>query len=212
VRHPARLLTVAALLAALVAVPAPAHAAGPLGLTSGFYVNRTRRPPSGWQPSDGLAGRRDPERHRREADRPLVRQRAGCVGPAVGGYVGAADSHDLLPVLVAYNLPGRDACGGQSAGGAGSDAAYRTWISTFAAAVGTHPAVVVIEPDALGDFDCMTAAQIQARLDLLTYAVSMFTQKAPNAWAYLDGGNARNATGRGRRGRRRTVSAADPSG
>ena len=42
-------------------------------------------------------------------------------------------------------------------------AGYRTWISTFAASIGTRPAVVVIEPDALGDFNCMSDAAIQER-------------------------------------------------
>ena len=60
----------------------------------------------------------------------------------------------------------------------------------FAAGIGTKPAVVVIEPDALGDFDCMTQTQINERLGMLTYATQMFQQKAPNTYAYLDGGNA----------------------
>jgi endoglucanase len=50
--------------------------------------------------------------------------------------------------------------------------------------------VVVIEPDALGDFDCMTQAQIDERNGMLVYATQMFQQKAPNTCAYLDGGNA----------------------
>jgi endoglucanase len=107
----------------------------------------------------------------------------------VAGYVGAADSHDKLPVLVAYNIPLRDACGGHSSGGAGSVAEYRTWISTFAAAVGTRPAVVVIEPDALSDFSCLSSAQVSDRLGMLAYAAQMFQQKAPNTWAYLDAGH-----------------------
>ena len=86
--------------------------------------------------------------------------------------------------------PGRDACGGHSGGGAGSVGAYRTWIASFAAAIGTKPAVVVIEPDALGDFACMSSTQIQERLDMLRYATEKFREKAPNTSAYLDGGNA----------------------
>ncbi len=71
-----------------------------------------------------------------------------------------------------------------------ASAAYRTWISSFAAGIGTKPAVVVIEPDALGDFACMTQAQIDERLGMLVYATQMFQQKSPNTYAYLDGGNA----------------------
>lgn len=185
-----RPLAIAALLIPTIAVATPAYA-DPLSLTDGFYVNPNSSP-AVWvrnNPTDSRAG----SIQTNIASRPIARwfgNEPNGIGPAVSSYTGAADSHDLLPVLVAYNLPGRDACGGHSGGGAGSDAAYRTWISTFAAAVGTHPAVVIIEPDALGDFGCMTSAQVQARLDLLNYAVSMFAQKAPNAWAYLDGGNA----------------------
>jgi len=112
------------------------------------------------------------------------------IGTSVGNFVGAADAADKLPVLVAYNIPGRDACGGHSGGGAGTPAAYRAWIHDFAVAIGNRPAVVVIEPDSLGDFNCMNADQIAERNGMLTYAVQQFKDLAPNAWAYLDGGNA----------------------
>jgi endoglucanase len=77
-----------------------------------------------------------------------------------------------------------------SGGGAGTPEAYRTWIHDFAVAVGNRPAIVVIEPDALGDFNCMNADQIAERNGMLSYAVQQFKSNAPNAWAYLDGGNA----------------------
>ncbi|SFF89562.1 endoglucanase [Actinacidiphila alni] len=183
-------------LAALVAVPAvlltgagTASAADPITLTSGFYVNPGSSP-AAWvaaHPGDSRAAAINTN----IAARPIARWfGTGSTGDQVASYVGAANSHDLLPVLVAYNIPGRDACGGQSAGGAGSVAAYKAWISTFAAAVADRPAIVVIEPDALGDFDCMTSARIADRLDMLGYATRMFQQKAPNTWAYLDAGNA----------------------
>ncbi|WP_460917270.1 glycoside hydrolase family 6 protein [Plantactinospora veratri] len=93
------------------------------------------------------------------------------------------------PLLVAYNLPGRDACGGHSGGGAGSVAAYDAWISAFAGAIGNRPAVVVLEPDSLGDFNCMSQAQINDRVGMLSRAANQFRSKAPNTWAYLDAGN-----------------------
>jgi endoglucanase len=159
-------------------------------LTSGFYVNPNSSP-AVWardHASDARAARIQSS----IGSKPIARWfgNDANIGSTVAGYVGAADGNDKLPVLVAYNLPGRDACGGHSGGGAGSVAAYRTWISSFAAGVGTKPAVVVIEPDALGDFACMTSAAISDRLGMLTYATQMFQQKAPNTYAYLDGGNA----------------------
>nr|WBO76625.1 glycoside hydrolase family 6 protein [Streptomyces sp. SBE_14.2] len=187
---------VAAGLACLAAVPVwtltsadSASAADPTTLTSGFYVNPNSSP-AAWvaaHPSDSRAG----SIQSNIASRPIARWfGTGSTGSSVASYIGQADSHDKLPVVVAYNLPGRDACGGESGGGAGSVAEYKTWISTFAAAIADRPAVVVIEPDALGDFGCMSQTKINERLDMLTYATRMFQQKAPNTWAYLDGGNA----------------------
>lgn len=166
-----------------------AAAADPLSLTSGFYVS-PESSPAVWvaaNPTDSRAA----SIQTNIASRPIGRWfGTGSTGSAVASYVGKADSHDKLPVVVAYNLPGRDACGGESAGGAGGVAEYKTWISTFAAAIADRPAVVVIEPDALGDFSCMTQTAIDERLDMLRYATEMFQEKAPNTWAYLDGGNA----------------------
>ncbi|WNV85760.1 glycoside hydrolase family 6 protein [Umezawaea sp. Da 62-37] len=183
------------LAAALVTLPLltvvqPAHAASPIDMTSGFYVNPNSSP-AVWargNPGDARAARIQSS----IGSKPIARWfgNEGGVGGLVASYVGAADANDKLPVLVAYNIPGRDACGGHSGGGAGSVSAYRTWISSFAAGVGTKPAVVVIEPDSLGDFSCMSAAAVQDRLGMLTYATQMFQQKAPNAYVYLDGGNA----------------------
>ena len=168
----------------------PASAASPIDLTSGFYVNPNTLPAT-WarnNPGDSRAARIQSS----IGSKPIARWfgNDSNIGSTVANYTGAADGQDKLPVLVAYNLPGRDACGGHSGGGAGSPAAYRTWISSFAAGIGTKPAVVVIEPDALGDFACMTQAQIDERLGMLVYATQMFQQKSPNTYAYLDGGNA----------------------
>lgn len=113
---------------------------------------------------------------------------SGEIGAAVGNYVGTAAYNNRTPVLVAYNIPARD-CGQHSAGGAGSVQAYRDWIRAFAAAVGNRPALVVLEPDALPQLDCLDAAGKTARLDLFKYAVSQFTALAPRAYLYLDIGN-----------------------
>ncbi|MFD9545137.1 glycoside hydrolase family 6 protein [Streptomyces sp. NPDC060022] len=178
-----------ALGAALLLVPHTASATDPVTLTSGFYVNPDSSPAVWARDNPG-----DPRAARIQSSigaRPIARWfGTGSSATSVASYAGAADSHDKLPVLVAYSIPGRDACGGHSGGGAGSVGAYRTWIASFAAAIGTKPAVVVIEPDALGDFACMSSTQIQERLDMLRYATEQFQEKAPNTFAYLDGGNA----------------------
>ncbi|GAB3473669.1 glycoside hydrolase family 6 protein [Amycolatopsis cihanbeyliensis] len=164
-------------------------AASPIDQTNGFYVDSDSSPATWARNNPG-----DPRAARIQAEigsRPIARWFGDYsdIGGVVADHVGKADSHDRLPVLVAYNLPGRDACGGHSGGGAGSVGAYRTWIASFAAGIGDRPAVVVIEPDALGDFACMDDTAIQERLDMLRYATEKFVEKAPNTWVYLDGGN-----------------------
>jgi endoglucanase len=185
-----RALTTLTVLVPAVLFGATAAHADPLSQTSGFYVNPYSSPAS-WaaaNPNDGRAG----------AIRASIAQKpmaswfgnwSGDIGGAVGSYAGAADAVDKLPLLVAYNLPGRDACGGHSGGGAGSVGAYDAWISSFAGAIGGRPAVVVLEPDSLGDFNCMSQNQISERTGMLSRAIGQFRSKAPNTWVYLDAGN-----------------------
>src|SRR3954452_16827871 len=63
--------------------------------------------------------------------------------------VNRAAGKNELPVLVAYNIPGRD-CSGFSAGGATDLASYEAWIDGIAAGIGDRPAIVILEPDGLG--------------------------------------------------------------
>ena len=162
----------------------------PIDLTSGFYVDPNSNP-AVWVRDNG-GDSRAAQINASIATKPMGRwfgNWSGDIGAAVGSFVGAADAADKLPILVAYNIPGRDACGGHSGGGAGTPEAYRAWINAFAAAIGSRPAVVVLEPDALADFNCMDAAAITTRNSMLVYATQQFHDLAPNTWAYLDAGN-----------------------
>ena len=97
-----------------------------------------------------------------------------------------------VPVLVAYDIPGRD-CSQYSAGGALDQAAYQAWIDGLAAGIGHARAVVILEPDALGNMpsNCglpsttypFTDAERIAEID---YAVTAL-EKDPGASVYLDG-------------------------
>jgi endoglucanase len=182
-------LTAAILTAAFVLPATPAAAASPIGLTSGFYVNPDSLPAAWARNNAGDA--RAARIQSSIGSQPIARWfgNDSNIGTTVASYTGAADGQDKLPVLVAYNIPNRDICAGHSGGGAGTVAAYRTWISSFAAGIGTKPAVVIIEPDALNGMDCLTQAQKDERLGMLLYATQMFQQKAPNTYAYLDAGN-----------------------
>jgi endoglucanase len=115
---------------------------------------------------------------------------SGDIGTAVNSYVSAAAAANQVPVLVTYNIPGRD-CGQFSSGGANSIADYQTWISGFAAAIASRQAIVILEPDALPQSNCaaLSASQQAERLALFPYAVDQFKSRAPNAWLYIDIGN-----------------------
>jgi endoglucanase len=103
--------------------------------------------------------------------------------------VSKAADQGQLPVFAAYNIPGRD-CGGLSAGGATTLAAYETWIDAFAAGLGPAPAIVILEPDSLGLLPSNCGAGFPFndtdRYAELNYAVDRFGQQ-PNVLVYLDG-------------------------
>jgi endoglucanase len=184
---------VAALLALplfLSSSPSAQAAPTPLAMTSGFYVDPNSSP-AAWSAANPGDGRASAIRSS-IAGTPMARwfgSWSGDIGSAVSSYAGAAQAADKLPILVAYNMYGRDACGGHSGGGASSPAEYAGWIDAFARAIGSRPAVVVLEPDALGDYSCMSQEQINERQTMLTNALSRFRSTAPNAWVYLDAGN-----------------------
>ncbi len=104
-----------------------------------------------------------------------------------------AGRQHAVPVLVAYNIPGRD-CAGLSAGGAVTTAEYKAWIDGFASGIGGHEVVVILEPDSLGllPSNCgegfpFTDAQ---RYEELNYAVDQLAAR-PHASVYLDATHSR---------------------
>ena len=97
-----------------------------------------------------------------------------------------------VPVLVAYDIPGRD-CAQYSAGGALSESAYEAWIDGFARGIGSGKAVVILEPDALGNMpsNCGLSSSVYPftdaeRISEIQYAVSALATRA-GASVYLDG-------------------------
>jgi hypothetical protein len=112
---------------------------------------------------------------------------SGDIQSAVSARVTQIASSGALPILVAYDIPLRD-CGSYSAGGATSAAAYKTWIRAFAAGIGSRRAIVVLEPDALAGMGCLSQADQQTRLALLSDAVTVLGAQAGVA-TYIDAGN-----------------------
>jgi len=105
----------------------------------------------------------------------------GDAGGAVSAVVGKAGGS--IPLLVAYNIPNRD-CGGASGGGAADSNAYKSWIDSFAGAIGSHKVAVILEPDALAHGECA-----DDRFDTLAYAVTAL-KKQSGAHVYIDAGHA----------------------
>ncbi|WBO61561.1 glycoside hydrolase family 6 protein [Streptomyces camelliae] len=190
-RHRLRALVASffALPLALAVAPS-AHAADPTTMTSGFYVDPDSSAKR-WvaaNPGDGRASAINAS----IADTPMAHwfgSWSGTIGTATGSYAGAAASRHKLPLLVAYNIYNRDYCGGHSAGGAASPSAYASWIAQFAGGIADRPAVVLLEPDSLADYGCMTQAQIAEREGMITGALTQFNRRAPDTWVYLDAGN-----------------------
>ncbi len=104
-----------------------------------------------------------------------------------------ASRQRAVPVLVAYDIPGRD-CAQFSAGGALTDADYQAWIAAFAAGIGRAQAVVILEPDALGNMpsDCGIPAGTnfpftdQGRITDVADGVADL-EADPNTSVYIDG-------------------------
>lgn len=181
---------VCALILPTSAATVASAASSPVAMTNGFYVDPSSSPAT-WVAANSGDGRAA-SINTSIAHTPMARwfgSWSGTIGTATGAYVGAAAYSDKLPILVAYNIYGRDACGGQSAGGAGNVAAYNTWIAAFAGGIAARPAVVILEPDSLGDYSCMTAQQITDHQNMLIGGITQLNAQAPNAWTYLDAGN-----------------------
>ncbi|OFJ54925.1 glycoside hydrolase family 6 protein [Mycolicibacterium grossiae] len=104
-------------------------------------------------------------------------------------YIADAQAAGTRPILALYGIPHRD-CGSFAAGGFGSADAYRGWIDGVTAAIGSGPAAVILEPDALAMADCLSADQRQERFDLIRYAVDSLTRN-PGTAVYVDAGHSR---------------------
>src|ERR1700674_4071746 len=103
---------------------------------------------------------------------------------AVNNAVTAAAAVGAEPVLVAYNVPQRD-CGGLSGGGT-AISGYKGGIAAFANGLAGRKAIVILEPDALTQMDCLSAADQATRVNLIQYALAVLEAHA-NVAVYLDG-------------------------
>lgn len=114
---------------------------------------------------------------------------SGNVESSVDDYVSTVTATGAVPVLVAYNIPQRD-CGGLSGGGGASASEYRGWMSSFAKGLRGRTAIVILEPDAIANMDCLSSADRATRNALMQHAVRDLKAEGRTA-VYLDGGNPR---------------------
>ncbi len=112
-----------------------------------------------------------------------------AVRDQVSGLVSAAESQHAIPVLVTYAIPKRDCRAGVSGGGAQDFATYRDWVDNVAQGLGTATAVVVVEPDALAELECLAPPEQADRIAGLAYAGTTLHTHDPHARVYFDAGN-----------------------
>jgi endoglucanase len=96
-----------------------------------------------------------------------------------------------VPIIVLYDIPGRD-CAQYSAGGALNAADYAAWIDGFATGLGKTKAVIILEPDGLGllPSGCGLDPSVYPFTDAARYAelngAVTRLEMNPNASVFLD--------------------------
>lgn len=141
------------------------------------------------------ANRDDPRRaliESRIADRPAAVWFAdftpSTITARVSAVTSSARAKGSVPVVVPYAIPERD-CGGHSQGGAGNLGEYDAWIDKFAAGLGSGEVVVILEPDAIAQSDCLSEGERADRFASLARAGRVLKAANPNARVYHDAGH-----------------------
>lgn len=112
----------------------------------------------------------------------------GDIEEKVRRFVTPALRRGEVPVLVPYLIPHRD-CGGPSAGGAPDVDAYQRWIDGFAKGLGSARAWIILEPDALGQAECLNGQQREERMRALADAARTLRDSSPDVRIYYDSGH-----------------------
>ncbi|MEU0491116.1 glycoside hydrolase family 6 protein [Nocardiopsis sp. NPDC006139] len=179
-----------AVLAAAVAFAA-AGTVAPAAADTGFYVNPDTSA-ARWaadNPSDPRAAVIEERIASVAQGTWFTRHNPATVRGEVDALVGAADAVGQVPIMVVYNIPGRD-CGNHSGGGAPSHEAYRQWVDEVAAGLGGRPAYIILEPDALPLVSgCSEPEDTQALLDSMAYAGRALKAGSSQARVYFDIGH-----------------------
>lgn len=110
-------------------------------------------------------------------------------GLVLDAYVSRASAIAKTAVVVLYSIPHRDG-GGYSTGGADTADEYYAWITAISQKIGHRRVIVILEPDAIGQWDLLPTAEMQQeRYTLINQAILTFKNNNPNTRVYLDAGN-----------------------
>lgn len=112
---------------------------------------------------------------------------------AVNHFVDRAMADGSVAVIIAYNIPHRDAAAeaegvGASAGGLASKEHYQRWIRDVYAGTHDRPVAIILEPDALPGVTSLSPALQEERYFLFNDAVKVLRQN-PKAAVYIDAGH-----------------------
>jgi endoglucanase len=184
-------LVVAATMIILVAATTP-PAESASGSANPFAGERFFVDPDSDAAREAMAAPVDADMWRRIADHPQADWLGDWtpvdrVREEVASRLGQITEQGALPVFVIYAIPQRD-CGSYSAGGLSGADAYRSWIDEFARGLGGAKAVVILEPDALAQVDCLSASDRDRRYTLLREAVERLGARGDTV-VYLDAGH-----------------------
>ena len=106
----------------------------------------------------------------------------------VDALASAAEADGTVPIMVVYNVPGRD-CGNHSDGGAPDHDSYQAWVDNFAAGLDGRPATIVVEPDALSLMGTCEGQPPAEVMDSLSYAGQALIAGSDQARVYMDVGH-----------------------
>lgn len=109
-------------------------------------------------------------------------------GAAVNQIETTASAAHETPQFVLYAIPERD-CNGRHPGGLSGVTAYEQWIDSIRAGIAHRPAIVIVEPDAIG-MTCLSPSARADRVQMLSYALEMLS-KDPSTWVYIHAGSSR---------------------
>lgn len=106
----------------------------------------------------------------------------------VSQVTSAAAAQGTVPVLVLYAIPEVN-CTKNAAGVAPNVADYETWATAFAAGLGGHKAIVIVEPDALASQACLSSQEAAQRDAAIAFAGRAVHKADAAARVYFDAGN-----------------------